>query len=124
MFSFATQEKHHRKIPVVENYTLTNLYPNTLYYVWLAARSQRGEGATTIPLPVRTKQYGKQKKTERCAEGRDSFLSSRLSHLHLRGGYRNVARLAHLGYKQVGRRAFRMEAQRVNFAIYEAKLFC
>lgn len=54
------QEKHHRRIPVTENYTLTGLYPNTLYYVWLAARSQRGEGATTIPYPVRTKQYGKQ----------------------------------------------------------------
>ncbi|XP_033187090.1 tyrosine-protein phosphatase Lar isoform X10 [Bombus vosnesenskii] len=51
------QEKHHRRIPVTENYTLTGLYPNTLYYVWLAARSQRGEGATTIPYPVRTKQY-------------------------------------------------------------------
>ncbi|XP_058805805.1 tyrosine-protein phosphatase Lar isoform X2 [Phymastichus coffea] len=51
------KEKHHRKIPVTENYTLSNLYPNTLYYVWLAARSQRGEGATTIPIPVRTKQY-------------------------------------------------------------------
>lgn len=45
---------------MTENYTLTGLYPNTLYYVWLAARSQRGEGATTIPHPVRTKQYGKQ----------------------------------------------------------------
>jgi hypothetical protein len=56
---------HHRKIPVTENYTLTNLYPNTLYYVWLAARGQRGEGTTTIPLPVRTKQYGKQKPAER-----------------------------------------------------------
>nr|XP_031837142.1 tyrosine-protein phosphatase Lar isoform X6 [Nomia melanderi] len=51
------QEKHHRRIPVTENYTLTGLYPNTLYYVWLAARSQRGEGATTMPCPVRTKQY-------------------------------------------------------------------
>ncbi|XP_032669120.1 tyrosine-protein phosphatase Lar isoform X7 [Odontomachus brunneus] len=51
------KEKHHRRIAVTENYTLTNLYPNTLYYVWLAARSQRGEGATTIPYPVRTKQY-------------------------------------------------------------------
>ncbi|KAJ8679234.1 hypothetical protein QAD02_015021 [Eretmocerus hayati] len=50
-------EKHHRKIPVAENYTLTQLYPNTLYYIWLAARSQRGEGATTIPVPVRTKQF-------------------------------------------------------------------
>lgn len=34
------------------------LYPDTLYYIWLAARSQRGEGATTPPIPVRTKQYG------------------------------------------------------------------
>ncbi|XP_011315054.1 tyrosine-protein phosphatase Lar isoform X2 [Fopius arisanus] len=51
------KEKHHRRIPVTENYTLTGLYPNTVYYVWLAARSQRGEGATTIPYEVRTKQY-------------------------------------------------------------------
>lgn len=54
------KEKHHRRIPISETYTLTGLYPNTLYYVWLAARSQRGEGATTPPIPVRTKQYGKQ----------------------------------------------------------------
>lgn len=51
------KEKHHRRISVAESYTLTGLYPNTLYYVWLAARSQRGEGATTPPIPVRTKQY-------------------------------------------------------------------
>ncbi|XP_045464788.1 tyrosine-protein phosphatase Lar isoform X5 [Harmonia axyridis] len=51
------KEKHHRRIPILESYTLTGLYPNTLYYVWLAARSQRGEGATTPPIPVRTKQY-------------------------------------------------------------------
>ncbi|CAH1184278.1 unnamed protein product [Phyllotreta striolata] len=51
------KEKHHRRIPISETYTLTGLYPNTLYYVWLAARSQRGEGATTPPIPVRTKQY-------------------------------------------------------------------
>ncbi|XP_064213194.1 tyrosine-protein phosphatase Lar isoform X6 [Tribolium castaneum] len=51
------KEKHHRRIPITESYTLTGLYPNTLYYVWLAARSQRGEGATTPPIPVRTKQY-------------------------------------------------------------------
>ncbi|XP_076649088.1 tyrosine-protein phosphatase Lar isoform X4 [Halictus rubicundus] len=50
-------EKHHRRIGVVSNYTLTGLYPNMLYYVWLAARSQTGEGATTIPYPVRTKPY-------------------------------------------------------------------
>ncbi|KAF3429040.1 hypothetical protein E2986_12407 [Frieseomelitta varia] len=65
------QEKHHRRIPVTENYTLTGLYPNTLYYVWLAARSQRGEGATTIPHPVRTKQYARSKRrgTRRCNRG-------------------------------------------------------
>ncbi|KAJ8964752.1 hypothetical protein NQ317_008057 [Molorchus minor] len=51
------KEKHHRRIPILESYTLTGLYPNTLYYVWLAARSQRGEGATTPPIPVRTKHY-------------------------------------------------------------------
>lgn len=48
-----------RRIPISESYTLSGLYPNTLYYVWLAARSQRGEGANTPPVPVRTKQYGK-----------------------------------------------------------------
>lgn len=53
------QEKHHRRIPVSENYSLTGLYPNTMYYVWLAAKSQRGEGAPTPPIQVRTKQYGK-----------------------------------------------------------------
>ncbi|KAG8254775.1 hypothetical protein J6590_005340 [Homalodisca vitripennis] len=53
------KEKHHRRIPISESYTLSGLYPNTLYYIWLAARSQRGEGATTPPIPVRTKQYGK-----------------------------------------------------------------
>lgn len=51
------KEKNHKRIPIADTYTLTGLYPNTLYYVWLAARSQRGEGATTSPYPVRTKQY-------------------------------------------------------------------
>nr|CAD7398702.1 unnamed protein product [Timema poppensis] len=51
------KERHHRRITITESYSLTGLYPNTLYYVWLAARSQRGEGATTPPIPIRTKQY-------------------------------------------------------------------
>ncbi|KAL1129262.1 hypothetical protein AAG570_013791 [Ranatra chinensis] len=51
------KERNHRRIPISESYTLSNLYPNTLYYIWLAARSQRGEGATTPPIHVRTKQY-------------------------------------------------------------------
>uniref|UniRef100_A0A182VPG7 protein-tyrosine-phosphatase n=1 Tax=Anopheles merus TaxID=30066 RepID=A0A182VPG7_ANOME len=52
-------EQHHQRIPNTETYTLSSLYPDTLYYFWLSARSQRGEGATTPPIPVRTKQYGK-----------------------------------------------------------------
>nr|XP_018903286.1 PREDICTED: tyrosine-protein phosphatase Lar isoform X3 [Bemisia tabaci] len=54
-----SNEKHHRRILNASalTYTLTNLYPNTLYYIWLAARSQRGEGATTPPIAVRTKEY-------------------------------------------------------------------
>lgn len=48
-----------RRIANTESYKLGGLYPDTLYYIWLAARSQRGEGATTPPIPVRTKQYGK-----------------------------------------------------------------
>lgn len=46
-------------MPVSETYVLNGLQPNTLYYIWLAAKSKRGEGATTPPIPVRTDQYGK-----------------------------------------------------------------
>ncbi|KPJ12355.1 Tyrosine-protein phosphatase Lar [Papilio machaon] len=52
------KEHHRKRIHKMESYTLNGLYPNTLYYIWLAARSQRGEGATTPPIAVRTKQYG------------------------------------------------------------------
>ena len=37
---------------------LENLYPNTIYHVWVAAKSRRGEGAATPKLSVRTEQYG------------------------------------------------------------------
>ena len=40
-------------------YVLEGLYPNTLYHIWLAAKSKRGEGATTPPVAIRTEQYGK-----------------------------------------------------------------
>lgn len=56
---FLLKEKHHRSLPVSETYVLNGLQPNTLYYIWLAAKSKRGEGATTPPIPVRTDQYGK-----------------------------------------------------------------
>lgn len=32
-----------RRIANTESYTLGGLYPDTLYYIWLAARSQKGK---------------------------------------------------------------------------------
>jgi hypothetical protein len=45
--------------PKQTEYSLENLYPNTLYHVWIAAKSRRGEGAATPKLAVRTDQYGR-----------------------------------------------------------------
>ena len=53
-----TNQESKRAIPDVEMYTLGELYPDTLYYVWVAAKSRRGEGASTMPIPVKTDQYG------------------------------------------------------------------
>ncbi|XP_065348128.1 tyrosine-protein phosphatase Lar-like isoform X4 [Cloeon dipterum] len=52
-----TKERHHRRLPVSDSYELTGLVPDTVYHVSLAARSQRGEGATTSPLVVKTQPY-------------------------------------------------------------------
>nr|XP_027202384.1 tyrosine-protein phosphatase Lar-like isoform X2 [Dermatophagoides pteronyssinus] len=52
-----TNQEYKRAIPVVETYKLTDLYPDTLYYIWIAAKSRRGEGASTPPIPVKTDQY-------------------------------------------------------------------
>ncbi|KAG8191089.1 hypothetical protein JTE90_008401 [Oedothorax gibbosus] len=52
-----TQHEYHKEIPDVEQYTLGDLYPDTVYYVWIAAKSKRGEGAATPPVQVRTEQY-------------------------------------------------------------------
>lgn len=54
-----TQQQYHQSLPDTDSYTLTDLYPDTLYYVWVAARSRQGEGAATPPSQVRTDQYGK-----------------------------------------------------------------
>lgn len=43
----------------MESFTLGELYPDTLYFVWVAGKSLRGEGAATPPIPVRTEQYSK-----------------------------------------------------------------
>jgi len=53
------QEKYHRSLPVTETYQLVDLQPNNVYFFWLAAKSKRGEGATTSAIAVRTDQYGK-----------------------------------------------------------------
>ncbi|KAG0437323.1 hypothetical protein HPB47_017497 [Ixodes persulcatus] len=52
-----TQQQEHRSVPDSQSYLLEGLYPDTVYYLWLAARSRMGEGAATPPLPVRTEQY-------------------------------------------------------------------
>lgn len=53
-----THQEYRRSIPPVESFTLGELYPDTLYWVWVAGKSIRGEGAATPPIPVRTEQYG------------------------------------------------------------------
>ena len=53
-----THQEYRRSIPAVESFTLGELYPDTLYWVWVAGKSIRGEGAATPPIPVRTEQYG------------------------------------------------------------------
>lgn len=53
------QQEYRRSIPAVETFTLGELYPDTLYWVWVAGKSIRGEGAATPPIPVRTEQWGK-----------------------------------------------------------------
>ncbi|XP_054706437.1 tyrosine-protein phosphatase Lar-like isoform X2 [Uloborus diversus] len=53
-----TQHEYHREIPAdIEAFNLGDLYPDTVYYVWVAAKSKRGEGAATLPVQVRTEQY-------------------------------------------------------------------
>ncbi|XP_022247937.1 tyrosine-protein phosphatase Lar-like isoform X3 [Limulus polyphemus] len=52
-----TQQEYHRTIPAINSYTLSNLYPDTLYHIWVAAKSKRGEGAATPPVNVKTDQY-------------------------------------------------------------------
>ncbi|XP_037092233.1 LOW QUALITY PROTEIN: tyrosine-protein phosphatase Lar-like [Pollicipes pollicipes] len=55
-----TYEKVERRmvVPLHERYEMKDLHPNTLYYVWVAAVSGRGEGAATPVVPFRTEEYG------------------------------------------------------------------
>ena len=45
--------------PVRERFTMEGLYPNTKYYVWVAAQSGMGEGAATPAISFSTDEYGK-----------------------------------------------------------------
>ena len=57
--SFLQFTNHRALDPPVTQYMLDGLYPNSLYQIWVAAKSKRGEGATTPALTVRTEQYCK-----------------------------------------------------------------
>ena len=53
-----SQTEKHRSLNLTRQYTLEGLYPNTLYYIWISAKSSKGEGAHTTPIKVTTEQYG------------------------------------------------------------------
>ena len=55
---FYSQTEKHRSLNLTRQYTLEGLYPNTLYYIWISAKSSKGEGAHTTPIKVTTEQYG------------------------------------------------------------------
>ena len=51
--TFTNDFESHRSLDAeINEYTLEGLYPNTLYHVWLAAKSKTGEGAATPPIPA------------------------------------------------------------------------
>ena len=52
------QNVHITVVPPVNSYTLEDLTPNTVYQVKVAAKSSRGEGASTAPITVRTHEAG------------------------------------------------------------------
>ena len=46
-------------IPPSHTYLLQDLTPDTVYHICVAAKSERGEGAKTPIIQVRTQEYGK-----------------------------------------------------------------
>ena len=58
-YKIILQSEKHRSLNLTRQYTLDGLYPNTLYYMWISAKSSKGEGAHTTPVKVTTEQYGK-----------------------------------------------------------------
>ncbi len=48
----------HRSVAPTRSYTLEDLKPNTVYNLWLAAKSRAGQGASTAVISVRTQESG------------------------------------------------------------------
>ncbi|XP_072021945.1 receptor-type tyrosine-protein phosphatase F-like isoform X2 [Amphiura filiformis] len=46
----------HRSVAPTRSYTLEDLKPNTVYNLWLAAKSRAGQGASTAVISVRTQE--------------------------------------------------------------------
>ena len=57
--SLIQRNLNRRTLNVTTSYRLDNLNPNTLYFIWLSARSSKGEGAHTTPIEATTDRYGK-----------------------------------------------------------------
>ncbi|UYV73148.1 PTPRD [Cordylochernes scorpioides] len=55
--TFTQQQYSHPVEEAQTSHLLENLYPDTLYFVWVSAKSRAGEGAATPPVSVRTEQY-------------------------------------------------------------------
>ena len=74
--SFPQKFPNHKTLegPETTEVVLENLYPNTIYHVWVAAKSRRGEGAATPKLAVRTEQYGKSYSSRLFFARRKNFL--------------------------------------------------
>ncbi|RWS19628.1 Tyrosine-protein phosphatase Lar-like protein, partial [Leptotrombidium deliense] len=45
-----TNIQSHKSIPDIESYSLGGLNPSTVYNIWIAAKSRRGEGVSTPPI--------------------------------------------------------------------------
>jgi len=56
--SYLRRNVHVTIAPPTNSYLLVDLTPNTVYHLKVAAKSQRGEGAPTATLQLRTLEYG------------------------------------------------------------------
>jgi len=57
--SHERKPKHVSIVPPRTRYTMEDLTPNTVYHILIAAKSSRGEGASTPIIQVRTLEYSK-----------------------------------------------------------------